>query len=150
MTFRRIALSITGLYQFVRITLLLGVLIGLQALAGDAVPPGLLITAAAGGLLPVLLIVQLGLTRAAALLAPLRTALFLQLVGSLVLAAGYRGIALPPGTPELLALAAASLLVVADTASLVFLLSWKAPVARRSEQSDSEQPAGFTVEELED
>lgn len=151
MTLRSTALIFIGFYQFVRTLVLLIAVIVQQQLSGGGSSPGLILALGVGALVPALLILQLRLTGASAILPPLRVALFLQLLGSLLLAASSRGVGLPPGIPSAAVLAAASLLVLADTASLVFLLSWKARVnGTRVSAEDTAGGAGFTVEELED
>lgn len=114
---------------------------------------GVALALGGAAILPTLLFLQLILTRSFVLLAPLRVALALQLIGTGVTIAQIMGGYASLLTPSVTTLALAGFFFILDAASLLFLLSYQ-PQLRRPDPAapshESPDQPQITVEEVED
>ncbi|MFO8042930.1 MAG: hypothetical protein R6U25_07000 [Alkalispirochaeta sp.] len=112
---------------------------------------GVALALAGAAVLPTLLILQLILTRSGALLAPLRVALALQLIGSAVTVAQVAGGYASLLEPSVTTIGLAGILFLLDAVSLLFLLSYTPQSSRRDPEAPSrerpDQPQ-ISVEEV--
>jgi hypothetical protein len=118
----------------------------LVAIVRVSPPPSLSgVALAVGGaaILPTLMILQLVLTRAQVLVAPLRVALALQLVGALIVFVQISFGQAPMRESAVAAVAVAGFLILLDAASFLFLLSFKT----QSQLQDSTMHSRNTAEE---
>lgn len=114
---------------------------------------GVALALGGAAVLPTLLLLQLILTRSGALLAPLRVALALQVIGSAVTVAQVAGGYASLLEPSVTMIGLAGILLLLDAASLLFLLSYTPQSNRHDPEPPSretqDQPQ-ITVEDVED
>ncbi|MEX2444944.1 MAG: hypothetical protein WD492_15190 [Alkalispirochaeta sp.] len=146
-------LASIGLYQLARFVVLTTALVMMIQTSSQPSFSGVALAVGGAAILPTLLLLQLVLTRSPALVAPLRVALILQLVGATVTLAQVA-----VGRTSLVGLSTttvglAGILVLLDAASLLFLLlltphtSLRHPPESSTDTTDQPQ---ISVEEVED
>jgi hypothetical protein len=119
---KTVLLALAGVYQLLRFAFLSALIMASRDAVSSPATSGAVLALAAGAVLPAILILQLALTRSRALLAPLRVALFLQTIGSILFLTRAVPAQLAAVDPGLAILLAAVLLPLLDAGALLFLL----------------------------
>lgn len=151
---RTIALGGVGLYLLMRFVTLMAAVLLMVDRPSDPALGGLVLALGAGGIVPVLLVLQLAVTGSPVLLAPTRVSALLQTVGSVLLLIRLVGTAVGVMTRPASLIGVAVLLVLLDALTVVFLLFYRGDP--HSAHTDAAEPADtaarpeIAIEDLEE
>jgi len=150
---KTLILTSIGVYQLVRFVGLMGFLVIMIQFSGTSGVSGIALALGGAALLPTLLVLQWMLTHSPALIAPLRVAFALQLIGAALTMAQVVGARTAPMGASLIAVVLAGILVLLDAANLFFLVLWSPSVGERRSPApprDGANTPQISVEEVED
>jgi hypothetical protein len=150
---KALLLTSIGFYQIVRFVVLMVFLVVMVRVSSPPSLSGVAIAVGGAAILPTLMILQLVLTGSRPLVAPLRVALTLQLVGALITFSQVSFVQAAMWESSAAAVGAAGILVLLDAASLLFLLLFNPQSdlqdSKRDTRGTESQPR-ISVEEVEE